>query len=90
MGRLAVQVRRPLGDGTVDVRAVGPTETFTAASLKPPRSTALYALYASDFDTAAQQVALVRSLIADYPDAQLATTMIDVAAGRWNRGCGWI
>ena len=60
-----------------------------AAALYPKNvlrqsNVALYALYASDFDTAAQQVALVRSLIADYPYAQLATTMIDVAAGRWN------
>ncbi len=33
VGRMAVQVRRALGDGTVDVKAVNANETFTAASL---------------------------------------------------------
>lgn len=45
---------------------------------------ALYALYASRFEDAAEQVALVRSLNADYPYAQLAAAMIDVTAGRWD------
>lgn len=45
---------------------------------------ALYALYASDFEGAARQVALVQGLSPDYPYAQLTSALIDVAAGRWD------